>query len=300
MKLAAGLVCLFLGGVAQAASLTVPFDFSRYEIGLAVVVGKTPLYMILDTGVDPSVIDIKRAAALGLEVDRTAGGEASGEGNSTSAKVYPASLTGLVLASRNFPAVEALAADMSGLSAHYGRALDGVLGYSFLKDKTVLIDYARSQLSILEHPNEALAVIKQCRTHHMAPMTFFGGDNTPIIADFRFGAATGPASLDTGSSGGISLYPRVFDLPGMKDALIEKGETAYAGARGEGKAKAYMLKVPVGLGPFVLPAGQTATMQAAQPDARVANLGNKLFAGMKLKMLLDYRSRLMTFYGDCR
>ncbi|WP_404711272.1 hypothetical protein [Sphingomonas sp. MMS24-J13] len=32
---------------------------------------------------------------------------------------------------------------------------------------------------------------------------------------------------------------------------------------------------------------------------RIANVGNALFAAMKIKMLLDYRGRTMTFYGDC-
>ncbi len=32
------------------------------------------------------------------------------------------------------------------LSAGYGRTLDGVLGYSFLTDKVVLIDYANNVL----------------------------------------------------------------------------------------------------------------------------------------------------------
>src|ERR1700712_4223650 len=42
---------------AQAAeTLTVPFDFSRQAIGLDITVKGTPLYMILDTGVDPSGI----------------------------------------------------------------------------------------------------------------------------------------------------------------------------------------------------------------------------------------------------
>lgn len=47
---------------AQAAPLSVPFDFTRGAIGLDVSVNGTPLYMILDTGVDPSVIDLARAA----------------------------------------------------------------------------------------------------------------------------------------------------------------------------------------------------------------------------------------------
>ncbi len=300
MKWTAGFACLFLTAAAQGGSLTVLFDFSRSEIGLDVVVGKTPLYMILDTGVDPSVIDTKRAEALGLKIDRNAGGEASGEGNAASAKVYPTAITGLGIAGRDFPAVEALAADLGGLSAHYGRALDGVLGYSFLKDKVVLVDYGHTRLLLLAHPADAVNDIKLCRKHFTIPLTSLKDDNTPLIPEFRFGAVTGPISLDTGSSGAISLFPKALEAPGFKNMLTEKGETTYAGARGDGKAKTYVLNAPVGFGPFKLPPGQIVSLQAPQPDPRLANIGNKLYAAMKLKMLLDYRARLMTFYGDCR
>ncbi|WP_176595359.1 hypothetical protein [Sphingobium sp. 15-1] len=34
-------------------------------------------------------------------------------------------------------------------------------------------------------------------------------------------------------------------------------------------------------------------------DTRVANVGNKLLAAMKLKLLLDYRHKKMGFYGNC-
>src|SRR5260221_13433385 len=100
---------------ASAAPLSVPFDFSQMAIGPDVTVGGTPLYMILDTGVDPSVIDIARADALHLKVDRAAGGEASGEGNATEAKVFPATIDTLVIAGRSFAPVDALAADMTAL-----------------------------------------------------------------------------------------------------------------------------------------------------------------------------------------
>ncbi len=70
---------------ALAAPLSVPFDFSQSAIGLDVTVKGAPLYMILDTGVDPSVIDTARADALGMKVDRGAGGEATGEGDAKQA-----------------------------------------------------------------------------------------------------------------------------------------------------------------------------------------------------------------------
>ncbi|HEY1631042.1 MAG TPA: retropepsin-like aspartic protease [Rhizomicrobium sp.] len=289
-------------GAASAAPLTVPFDFSRSAIGLDVTVKGTPLYMILDTGVDPSVIDGVRADALHLKVDRGAGGEASGEGDAKQAQAYPATIDGLALGGHDFPAIDALAFDMSTLSARYGRKLDGVLGYSFLTGKIVLIDYPRHTLGILDRPADAAPSVQTCRKRWTIPLKPFTGDSIPIIPDFRFGKATAPISLDTGSNGGIALYKGALALAGVSAALIEAGESNATGARGDTKVKTYVLNAPVGFGPFTLPAGQAVTLhnEEGSADTRLANIGNKLFAAMKLKMLLDYRARLMTFYGDCR
>lgn len=288
-------------GSARADSLNIPFDFSRSAIGLNVEIGQMPLFMILDTGVDPSVIDIKRAQSLHLKINRDAGGEASGEGDAEHAVVFPTTIEGLSIKGRPFDAIDALAADMSGLSSHYGRQLDGVLGYSFLSDKIALIDYAKTTLGILDRPSDATASIAMCRKRWSTELKSFKDDTIPAIWDFRFGKASGPISLDTGSNGGISLYQGALDLPGLRNTLAKKGETTYAGARGEAKTDTYSLSEPVGFGPFVLPPGQVVTLKPNQGsgDVRVANIGNKLFAAMKLKMLLDYKNRLMTFYGDC-
>ncbi|WP_395446081.1 hypothetical protein [Caulobacter sp. UC70_42] len=50
-----------------------------------------------------------------------------------------------------------------------------------------------------------------------------------------------------------------------------------------------------------MPAGQIVSTysEAGSTDTRVANVGNKLLAAMKLRLLLDYRGKTMTFYGDC-
>ena len=303
LRIAAAAVAVTLSsGTASAAPLTIPFDFSHGEIGLSVSVKDAPLYMILDTGVDPSVIDLARADALGMKVDRTAGGEASGEGGDKHAKVFPATIGGLVIGGRAFSAVNALAFDMGPLSQRYGRPLDGVLGFSFMTDKIVLIDYPGRTLSILDRADDAIPAIRACRTRWSVALRSFKDDNIPVIPAFRFGAATAPISLDTGSNGGIALFQGALDLPGLRAALLEKGETGYAGARGKGNAKTYVLNETVGFGPFSLPAGQVVALYPSpgSTDTRLANIGNRLFASMKLKMLFDYRSRLMTFYGDCR
>ncbi len=296
-----GLAFAALAAAATAAPLTVPFDYSRAALGLDVTVKGTPLYMILDTGVDPSVIDIARAEALRLPIQRAAGGEASGEGDAKTAQAYPATITGLSIAGRDFSAVDARATDMGALSARYGRPLDGVLGYSFLADKIVLIDYPRSTVSLLDAPSDAWPMLRGCHTHYVLPLRSYDGDTIPIIADFRLGAARTPISLDTGSNGGIALYQGALALPGVRAALTEKGETGLTGARGDSTSKIYALDAEVGFGPFSLPPGQIVTVRRApgSADTRLANIGNKLFAAMKLKMLLNYPANTMVFYGDC-
>jgi hypothetical protein len=132
-------------------------------------------------------------------------------------------------------------------------------------------------------------------------MQFLDGDNTPIIPNFHFGSSSGPITLDTGSNGGISLFDRALESPEIRRALVEQGEIEHAGSRGVARSKSYSFKAPVGFGPFSLPAGQgVVQLKAESPDdKRFANIGNRLFADMKLTMLLNYRAKKLTFYGSC-
>ena len=61
----------------------------------------------------------------------------------------------MAIGSRGFGPVDALAADMHAMSAAYGRTLDAVLGYSFLKDKMVLIDYPNRKVVLLDQLADA-------------------------------------------------------------------------------------------------------------------------------------------------
>jgi hypothetical protein len=290
-----------IGASAAEAPLSVPFDYSRSAIGLDVTVKGTPLYMLLDTGVDPSAVDSARAEALHLHVDRSTSGEASGEGDATHAQIYAATIEGLGVGGRTLGSVDALAMDMSALSVRYGRKLDGILGYSFLSTRIVLIDYPNSRLSILSRAGEATGLTRGCRQRYAIPLRSFEGDTIPVIPDFRFGAATAPITLDTGSNGGISLYAGAFDVPAIRAGYVETGETSATGARGNTTTKTGTLNLAVGFGPFSLPAGQPVTLAKipGSADTRLANIGNKLFAAMGLKMLLDYPGKTITFYGTC-
>ncbi|MHB8446724.1 MAG: retropepsin-like aspartic protease [Gammaproteobacteria bacterium] len=286
--------------VVQAATQTVPFDFSHRELGLNVSVNGKPLYVLLDTGVDPSVIDLGRAKALGLPVQYGQGGEGSGEGNGQ-AHVFPATIKALSIDGHAWGDVDALAMDMAELSKSYGKALDGVLGYSFLVDKTIVIDYPASTVALYTGSHPVDAAMKHCKLHYATPLGFANADDRiPVLPDFRFGDAKARISLDTGSSRGISLFPAGLDLMGVRDAIVHTGKVNGVGARGGFTGDRGQLQLSVGVGDFTHVAGSEVTLMPDQSKPGIAaNLGNPIFADMQVKLVIDYPGKKLAIYGDC-
>jgi hypothetical protein len=283
---------------APVQPLVIPFDSHHDAIGFDVTVRGAHLHVILDTGLDPSAIDTAVAERLKLPLDRKGGDEAEGEGAGHTT-VYPSSIDNLRIGSRQFAKFEALAMDMSALTKRFGKTLDGVLGYSFLRDKIVLIDYRRNTVSLLSSAGQAKT--QACRKHYAIPLRSNGDDRIPVISVFRIGKASLPASLDTGSSGGVTLYKSALDLSDIKAAFAQTGTKFVTGARGDLQVTTGTLNSIVGFGPFELPPGQIANTspQPGSRTTRMANIGNKLFRAMKLQILLDYPAKTLTFYGDC-
>ena len=289
------------GGPVFGQTIRVPFDFSQSEIGIDATVNGEPVFILLDTGVDPSSIDLQRAAALHLKIDRNAGGQVSGFGNTEQPTAFPTTIQGFAIAGHKFASFDALASDLSALSAKYGRRVDAFIGYSFLQDKIILIDYPQSTLYILDDPSAAPSAAGSCRQKWSAPMQLLEGENWPLIPRLRLGDAVISATLDTGSSGLITLYNGAVDMPGVRSALVQKGEVKSGGFNGEEKMNGYVFNKPIGFGPFELPPGTAMTLRDVKgSSSNLANIGNKFFASMGVKMMLDYRHRTMTFFGDCR
>ena len=289
------------GGRAFGQTLRVPFDFSQSEIGIEARVNGEPVFILLDTGVDPSAIDLHRAEALHLNIDRNAGGAVSGFGNTEQPTAFPTTIQGFAISGRKFGSFDALASDLGALSAKYGHQVDAFIGYSFLQDKIILIDYPERTFHVLDRPSASPSGTKSCRTKWSAPMQLLEGENTPLIPQLRLGDVVISATLDTGSSGSITLYEGALDLSGVRSALVQKGEVKSGGFQGEEKFKEYVFNKAIGFGRFELPPGAAVTLRNVKGSpSNLANVGNKLFASMGLKMMLDYRHHTMTFFGDCR
>jgi Aspartyl protease len=285
---------------AVGSPLSVSFDFSRQAIGLDVTVKGTPLHVMLDTGLNPSGIDLKRAQSLGLPIDRKAAGEGNGEGGG-SAKVFPSTIRDLKIGNRAFGNVQALAFDMAPISKTYGRTLDGILGYSFLRDKTVLIDYPARIVTFASTERDIAPSLARCRTHFTAPLRLLGNEGFPLVPDFRLGNLTVPATLDTGSNRIASLYPGALAMKGVREKLEITGKSGGASVGGNFTGQSAILHLAIGIGPFALPAGATVAILKTDDRAtdRVANIGNATYAAMKVKILLDYVEKSVSFYGDC-
>ncbi len=289
------------GGTVFGQTLRVLFDFSQSEIAVDATVNGEPLYILVDTGVDPSAVDLQRAEALHLQVDRNAGGQVSGTGNTEQPTAFPATIEGFAISGHKFGRFDALASDLSALSAKYGRRLVAIIGYSFLQDKIILIDYPERSLYLLDHSSAARSVTKSCHTRWSAHMQFLEGENWPLIPQLRVGDATVSATLDTGSNGTIVLYEGALDMPGVRSALVQTGEGTSGGFRGEEKRREYVFNKVIGFGRFELPPGTPVSVRNVKgSSSSLANVGNKFFASMGLKVMLDYRHRAMTFFGDCR
>jgi len=214
--------------------------------------------------------------------------------------VYPTSIDDLAIGGRRFGAVEALAADMKAVHSAYGHPIDGTLGHSFLAGKLVLIDYPARTITIFDRESEVGPQLSKCRKAWRMRLRSFQGDTVPIV-ELRIGSARLPVGIDTGANDNVELFKKALDEPTVKAALVEAGTTKATGNRGVYTMKINQLNAPISLGPFALPAGQTVTLSSNEgaAETRLANVGNKLLASMRVKLLLDYRENRIAFFGDC-
>ena len=98
-------------------SITIPFQYVKNQIILETTLNgnNKKLYMLLDTGVDPSVIDFVTAEEIGLNINKGDEGDASGRGNER-ASVYPTQMNALFIAGRNYGNIEGIARVLSGMN----------------------------------------------------------------------------------------------------------------------------------------------------------------------------------------
>lgn len=269
----------------------VPFDFYRNEIILQVKVnGKGPFNMMLDTGTDPSAVDLNTAREMGLKL-HPLGKPATGGGTDVNLTYYT-ELPLVEVGSLNVKTVVALAIDLSKVSERLGKPLHGVLGHSLLNGRVVQIDYANHIVRFYSQPLFSKAT-KQTNTPKRTLLSFRYNDNV-LVDDVLVNGKKVIANLDTGSNGTFNLTPAAVSYLGLDEDFERAPVSTDVGYNGvsqnrEGKVNSVTVGGISVNAPAVIFFGK-GTGRDKKPWG--INIGNGFLKDFVVT--IDYKSKLIT------
>ncbi len=256
--------------------------------------GGHPLTVLIDTGTDPSAIDLGLARRLGLRLgDFALGSDATSDGVPFTETVLP----WLRLGDLHLRELYLLAVDLG----HAPFKLDLVLGYNVLSQLTLTIDYAGRRLRLC-HPD--LDPPAPGPGGAVLPLRFF--EHFPALEGASLLTATGRGAtaalhpclalplltIDTGSNGALTLSAdlaaraglcRTADQPPARGHGFASGSSVLRGVAPGLRLGAFELR-EVGLD---APEGRGGDLGRAGR----ANLGNGVLARFD-RVTLDYRRAL--------
>jgi predicted aspartyl protease len=226
-------VIWYVGSMSKASARTgmveVPFDLYHNSIVVqAKVDGKGPFNMLLDTGVDPSVIDLGTAREIGLKIAST-GQQGSGSGTEKNL-AYETKLPVLELGNLKAKDVAALALDLSKTSKALGKPLHGVLGYSLLKDRVVQIDYPKHVARFYSKSPSPRAA-RPANGPRLTTLTFRYQDDI-LVDGVSVNGKKVVANLDTGSDGSFQLTPDAVTQLGLEAQVAKARASKSVGFNG--------------------------------------------------------------------
>lgn len=229
LLLTVGCCCSFAQAKDKVPVVEIPFDFYHNEIILQVNVnGKGPFNMMLDTGTDPSAVDLATARDLGLKLDPI-GKQASGGGTSVTL-AYATKLPLVEVRGLTIKNLEAAAIDLTRISERLGKPIHGVLGHSLLNRRIVQIDYSNHVVRFLSEP-PSLKSINQSSSPKFTALTFRYADNVLVEGVYVNGKKM-VANLDTGSDGTFQLTPAAVSELGLDEEVSRAQLKTSVGYRG--------------------------------------------------------------------
>jgi predicted aspartyl protease len=300
-KLTIGLILLLTWcstGLAQSPKqaakppVEVPFEFEHNQIILQVkIAGKGPFNMLLDTDTDPSAIDAETARELGLVVG--AKGSTATGGGTERTTVYPVQLPNVEVGAVTAKDVAAATIDLTRLGERIGKPIHGVLGYSFLKDRIVQIDYPNQKLRFFtESPYPRIKFGPN--TVNIIAFTFRYDDGHVMIDSVFVNNEKMIATLDTGSSGTFSLTPEAVAQLGLEEQGRDSDD-ASVGYNGAYKSKIGTLKA-IRMGKLSVDSAQaTFWLPGTGHDKHrfQVNIGNGFFKDFM--MTFDFKNKMVVF-----
>ncbi|MBV9497153.1 MAG: aspartyl protease family protein, partial [Acidobacteria bacterium] len=189
-----------------AKVVTSPFRLVQNHIYFPISVnGAAPADFIFDTGAEFTLIDRKRAEALGLKMAGAIEARGSGPNSAQTSLIADPRIS---FAGLTMPLDVMAALDLGALSLREGKRIEGIIGYGVLSRFIIDVDYAKSELRF--HDPASFVANAQAS---VLPVQFHG--NLPIVTVkvTDAGGATHEAHLliDTGARNAVVLAKPFLD-----------------------------------------------------------------------------------------
>jgi predicted aspartyl protease len=271
----------------------IPFEFVHNQIVVKVKVGgKGPFNMLIDTNTDPSAIDVATARELGLAVSDK-GFPATGGGTEVNT-AYLTRLPSVELGSLVAKDVAAATLNLTKLSERIGGPIHGILGFSFLKDRIIQIDYPNSKLRFFaESPYPRIQF--SANTVNTIAFPFKREDGEVMIDSVYVNNEKVRAALDTGSSGSFNLTPEAVALLKLEEQVQAGESTKSVGYNGEYESKQGILK-SVRLGRISVESVRAEFWlpKTGHDNKKFqVNIGNEFF--QDFVMTFDFKNKIVVF-----
>lgn len=186
--------------LATSLAVSVPMRVVHHLPFIRASVGNTSSWFLVDTGTDPSIVDITLARRLNLTLSAPGAGAGGGTGKALFSNTRLPTVSVGAFSEDN---VESLSADLSSIGKRLGFPVGGVLGYSFLRGHAVQFDYRHMRLRIW--PNGSSAPSSTC-TYAMR-FTY----NDDVLVSALVNGQRAIADLDTGSTGSLAFTPAAIE-----------------------------------------------------------------------------------------
>ena len=285
-------LCLItlLAAVQSTHPIEIPFEFYRNQIIIQVDInGQGPFSMLVDTGTDPSAIDLATARLIGLKIKPT-GHRVAGGGNEVNLG-YETALPDVTVGEFTARNISAIAIDLSKLSEQLGRPAHGVLGHSLLNGRTVQIDYANRRIRFYD--GSLLSGAKGRETTPDNVILSFRYHGNILLDNAVVNGAKVTASLDTGSNEAFQITPALVRSLGLQDEARNGQRVPSVGYNGASfNTRGVVESVKIGPLTYNSPAVMFFSQGSGHDNETWGlNIGNAFLKDFVVT--IDYRSRLL-------
>jgi len=184
--------------------VTVPFEYFNRHIFITLSLNGEPgMVFLLDSGADKNILNLRTSESMGLKpvnIKQAKGlGLGSGKIHVAAAKNIDARIGGIQVA--NVMAI----VDLQGLEQHFDHREDGILGFPFLQQFVVVLDFDTRMLTLLpaktfhyRGPGDTVSLLERSKSA-LIPV---------LLGTVGHSGCHTNVEIDTGSDATLLLYPR--------------------------------------------------------------------------------------------